>query len=676
MPHRRASLRPLEELEAQLETLQGKERLRALIELAHRLRKADLARAVGFAQEALALAREVGSRKGEAFALDALGICHLERGQCEDALRLQLDALRIAETREDRMLLAQLHGNIGLTHHVWRNFDRALEHHCRALRILEETGDVPGQAEARNGIGLVHVARGEMDAALDEFRRALDLARESNDQIAMVGALNNVGNILANTGRHAEAIEYFRQSIQLKQALGDRKGLAGSLINLGMAQGRLGDLEVARRTVEEGLAIAEEMEAKDFTAAGLDGLCELCEQMGDLEAAVHASRRLVQLTREIFDEEQGRRIAEMQARYDTERAAREAELNRLRTQELSSQLHQAQKMGVVGRLAGGVAHDFNNLLTAIGGYSDLMLLSLGESHPLRRNVDEIRRATERAQSLTQQLLAFSRKQILHPQVLDLSRVVKELRRMLERLLSKDIELLVDAEAGLDPIFADAGQIEQVILNLAVNARDAMPRGGTVSITTRNVDADALPEGVQGSLARGPCVRLSVADDGCGMDAETVEHIFEPFFTTKSRDKGTGLGLATVHGIVSQSGGGISVESEPGKGSVFSIFLPRTDHSPAEAGPSGVLPQQVRGVETVLVVEDDLAVRNLAGEILRMHGYVVITAATADEALREARSHPGPIHLLLTDVVLPGMQGNALALKIQAERPETRRRIRS
>lgn len=333
---------------------------------------------------------------------------------------------------------------------------------------------------------------------------------------------------------------------------------------------------------------------------------------------------------------------------------------------LEDQLLQMQKMEAVGRLAGGLAHDFNNLLTAINGYSGLVLESIDEGDPLRRDVEEIQRAGERAAALTRQLLAFSRKQVLRPKPVNLNSVVEGMERMLRRLIGEDLELVIRLEPGLASITADPTQMEQVLLNLVVNARDAMPGGGRLTIETANLTARQAASRRHLGLAPSAQVVLSVTDTGCGMDAETRARLFEPFFTTK--EHGTGLGLSTVYGVVRQSGGIIQVESEPGRGSCFRVYLPRTeDRAPGAAARESerAAPQ---GWETVLVVEDDPEVRRLVGKVLRKNGYRVLEAGHGGEALALARGHAGPIHLLIADVVMPKMGGPELASHLRMLRP--------
>ncbi|HOQ45382.1 MAG TPA: ATP-binding protein [Bryobacteraceae bacterium] len=333
---------------------------------------------------------------------------------------------------------------------------------------------------------------------------------------------------------------------------------------------------------------------------------------------------------------------------------------------LQEQLMQSQKMEAIGRLAGGVAHDFNNLLTVILGFSDLVLSGADRSTATYSQVEQIRVAAERAASLTQQLLAFSRKQMLQPKVINLNSVVMEIEKMLRRLMGDDIELTTILARDLGQVRADPTQIEQVIMNLAVNARDAMPRGGRLTIETANVELSEEYAREHVEARAGPHVMLAITDTGIGMDQTTKERIFEPFFTTKEYGKGTGLGLSTVFGIVKQSGGSLWVYSEPGQGSVFKIYLPRVEEAVVEA-PEIEAPD-ARGTETILVVEDDEKVRLLVRTVLSARGYTVFEAAKPSEALMFQHRYTGPIHLLLTDVVLPEMSGQELSEKLLALHP--------
>jgi two-component system, cell cycle sensor histidine kinase and response regulator CckA len=333
------------------------------------------------------------------------------------------------------------------------------------------------------------------------------------------------------------------------------------------------------------------------------------------------------------------------------------------------QLRQAQKMEAVGRLAGGIAHDFNNLLTAVMGYSQLALSRLPADSTARPAVEEIAQAGQRAANLTAQLLAFSRKQILQPRVLDLNAVVSDMSRLLRRLIGEDIELVTALAPGLWHVLADPGQVEQVILNLAVNARDAMPQGGRLTVETANVELDEAYVLRHVATRSGPYALLAVTDTGAGMDAATQARVFEPFFTTKGQGKGTGLGLATVYGIIKQSGGYIWVYSEPGRGTTFKIYLPRAGPGGEGAAAQGAdAPAAPRGSETVLLVEDDEMVRRLAREVLEANGYRVLEAAGGAEAFALAQNAGRQLDLLLTDVVMPGASGKELAEAVGALRP--------
>ena len=337
---------------------------------------------------------------------------------------------------------------------------------------------------------------------------------------------------------------------------------------------------------------------------------------------------------------------------------------------LQEQFLQAQKMEAVGRLAGGVAHDFNNMLTAIIGNVELMLLDVPAGHRLHDDLRDVLAAARRAADLTRQLLTVSRKQVLQPTVLDLNVVTRELDGMLRRLIGEDVDLLTTPEEDLGYVKADRGGLEQVILNLVVNARDAMPKGGKVTISTGNVDLDEHYAAAHADVTPGRYVMLAVSDTGHGMDIETRRRIFEPFFTTKERGKGTGLGLSTVYGIVKQSGGHIWVYSEPGHGTTFKVYLPRADAATDTAGaplPEGAL----QGSETILLVEDETEVRDLVRRALVRFGYTVLEAVGAAEAQDLCARHGGAIQLLLTDVVLPGLGGAELAAQITGRRPDCR-----
>jgi signal transduction histidine kinase len=381
----------------------------------------------------------------------------------------------------------------------------------------------------------------------------------------------------------------------------------------------------------------------------IEALCQGDSEFGELAR-----------TTQKFFEQRDNLVREMEERRVTQEALRKSE----------EELRHSQKMEAVGRLAGGVAHDFNNLLTAIIGYAELIATRTSSNSLAKQNAELIRKAGEQAAALTRQLLAFSRKQILQPKVIDLNTLVVEMERLLRRVIGErfDLQSLPDAKNGR--VKADPSQLEQVVLNLGVNARDAMPRGGKLIIRTENVTLDRQMASELGSSLRpGDYVMLSVTDTGAGMDEETMSHIFEPFFTTKGPGKGTGLGLATVYGIVRQTGGGISVESEPGKGSTFRIYLPQESRpiDTSRAAPTPV--EKTKNFETVLVVEDEQIVRELVCEVLEDQGYNVLCAPDGIEALQQAEAYDGEIHLLVTDVIMPHMNGHELAGKLSELRPE-------
>lgn len=416
-----------------------------------------------------------------------------------------------------------------------------------------------------------------------------------------------------------------------------------------------------------GYDSAEEVLALDiagdvyFDAEGPSRLLKECEAGGKVENLEAQWKRkdgaaiTVRLSGRLIREEDGSPRLEMIAEEITER------------RQLEEQLRQSQKMDAVGKLAGGVAHDFNNLLTIIKGYAELVLEGYGDSDPRRSDIEEVKKAAERAASLTRQLLAFSRQQSLDPRLLALNSIVADMEKMLHRLLGEDIRLKTHLDPRLHQVKADQGQVEQVLMNLVVNARDAMPRGGTLTITTSNlaIQESELREHV--GLQPGDYVVLSVADTGIGMDAATQSRIFEPFFTTKEHGKGTGLGLSTVYGIVKQSAGSIQVRSTPGSGSVFTVFLPGFAGQ-VEADAAPVRRESKGKGETVLLVEDEEGVRLLVKKILDKNDYKVLEARDGEEAILRCKLHPKPIHLLLTDIILGKMSGPQVAEHIVALRP--------
>jgi signal transduction histidine kinase/ActR/RegA family two-component response regulator len=365
----------------------------------------------------------------------------------------------------------------------------------------------------------------------------------------------------------------------------------------------------------------------------------------------------------------GDEVAEVTSAFATMRD--NLEKTQTEQRQLEDRLRQAHKMEAVGRLAGGVAHDFNNLLTIIRGHGDLLLDRGMEDGSQRNSVEQIQKAANRAVTMTRQLLAFSRMQVLQPRVLDLNAIVSDMGKMLPRLIGENIEYLFVPGLELGCVKADPGQIEQVILNLAVNARDAMPDGGKILVKTQNVEMDEMAARLHAPMTPGSYVMLSVSDTGIGMDEKTKAHIFEPFFTTKEAGKGTGLGLATVYGVVKQSGGFIWVESERDKGATFEIYLPIATEKISDPEKDSLKSTREGGKETILVVEDEAGVRELACEFLKSSGYSVLDACDGIEALEMVTQYKGVIHLVLTDVVMPRMSGRDLAKRMKQLRPETK-----
>jgi two-component system, cell cycle sensor histidine kinase and response regulator CckA len=338
---------------------------------------------------------------------------------------------------------------------------------------------------------------------------------------------------------------------------------------------------------------------------------------------------------------------------------------------LEEQLRISQKMEAVGRLAGGIAHDFNNLMTVVLGYSEIVLNKAKENAAIVGDVEQIHKAGVRATNLTRQLLAFSRKQVLKPEVINLNDLMGEIEKMLQRLLGEDIDILLKGHPNLGHVMADKGQLEQVLMNLAINARDAMPTGGNLTLETANVDLDEEYAASHDGVVPGPHVMVAVTDSGCGMNEEVRSRLFEPFFTTKGPGKGTGLGLATVFGIVKQSGGNIRVYSEPGKGTTFRIYLPRVEKRADKDRPSSEICKPSKGDEAILLVEDEASVRGVILSMLEGTGYSILSACNGDEALKICKERKGRIDLLLSDVVMPGISGREMATQLAKVHPETK-----
>ena len=424
-----------------------------------------------------------------------------------------------------------------------------------------------------------------------------------------------------------------------------------------------GATAISRGDYSRSVNIQQKDELGQLARAFNAMLARVSESQRELEQKVQ--ERTAQL------EEANRQLESLSESHALKRSLAEKE----RTDALAAlrdterQLLQSQKLEAVGRLAGGISHDFNNLLTVILGYSDITKRNLSEKDPLQRNVDEIIKASERAASLTRQLLAFSRKQVMQPKVFDLTTVVNDLEKMLRRMIGEDIELWVNSANDLGNIKADPVQLEQVIMNLVINARDAMPKGGKLSIETANVYLDESYSREHVSVTPGDYVMLAISDTGTGMDEATRQHIFEPFFTTKEQGKGTGLGLSMVYGIVKQSGGNIWVYSEAGRGTTFKLYFPRVTAAAEDYKRVANMLEVPGGTETILLVEDADLVRTLARQVLETAGYRVFEAESADAAIRICESINGDrIHLLLTDVVMPGMSGNEMSRILLMKQP--------
>ncbi|MBN1610631.1 MAG: response regulator [Polyangiaceae bacterium] len=499
--------------------------------------------------------------------------------------------------------------------------------------------------------------------------------------VGVMGLANKPADFAADDGRIAAALaqlaalalQRWRDERMLRESEGLLR-IAGRMARLG---GWSFDVRETRVTWSEEVAAIHEMpkgysptaeQAISFYAPEWQGrireVSTACARHGtpfDEELEILTStgrRRWVRITGEAIREASGS-IRKVQGAFQDISDRKHAESEQ---EQLQSQLLQAQKLESIGRLAGGVAHDFNNLLSVVLSYAGFALDAVREGDPLRDDLAEIKKAGKRAAALTRQLLAFSRKQLLQPETLSLNSVITGIESMLRRLLGEDVAVEVRLDAPLGSVMADPGQLEQVIMNLAVNARDAMPQGGKLTIETSDVDVDDAYAEQHVGARPGPFVMLSVTDTGTGMEARVREHVFEPFFTTKEAGKGTGLGLSTVYGIVQQSGGSIWLYSEPGRGTTFKILLPRID-APAPESKRESVRAMARGTETVLVVEDEDAVRRIAERILRGAGYRVLSASGGGDALLLCEKHRGAVDLLLTDVVMPQMSGPDLAARL-------------
>lgn len=491
-----------------------------------------------------------------------------------------------------------------------------------------------------------------------EERKAQRALRESEARFRHLAESGIIGIVVSDTlGNILEANDAF-----LKIVGYSREDLAAGAVRwVEMTPKEWHELDRAAIRDLEATGVARAREKEYFRKDG--SRVPVLVGVAMLEAP-RALAFVLDLSEQKRTEQIGAQAVALAERESTHREQAEAALRK--TEE---HLRQAQKMEAIGRLAGGIAHDFNNLLSVILSYSQLLLGELGPADPLRADINEIARAGARAGELTHQLLAFSRRQLLKPRVVSPNDVISGMAAMLRRLVGEDIDMVFIPGTDVGQVFVDPGQLEQVLLNLVVNARDAMPRGGTLTIETTSVEIDAQRAAEQLDLGVGRYVRVSVADTGTGMDVATQARVFEPFFTTKPTGKGTGLGLSTAFGIVKQSGGHIHVESEAGRGTIFRIYLPRTDATPANVEEARVSAPSLRGTETVLVVDDDEQVRRVAVAILRKQGYRVVEAATAGDALLICEQLEGRLDLLVTDVVMPRMSGRQLWERLSPLRPE-------
>jgi len=549
----------------------------------------------------------------------------------------------------------------GLTEYVLRT-GKALLADFRKIRSLEETGEIEPLgpdcidwlgAPLRQGSKVFGViALQSYDPAIRYSERDREILTYVSQHISVAVARKRQEEALrASEARHRSLVESAVYGMY-------RSSVDGRFLDVNPALVRM----LGYSSAEELLAVdmASEVYADPEQRAAVLQAYNQSGHLGTIELRwkrKDGHQIIVRLSGTPFKDEHGETLGfEMIAEDISERRT------------LEDQLRQSQKMEAVGRLAGGIAHDFNNLLTVIKGYSELMIDDLDNADPLRHEVDEIKKAADRAASLTRQLLAFSRQQVLAPRVLDLNVVVHNMDKLLHRLLGEDIDLFTVLEPGLGRVKADPGQVEQVIMNLAVNARDAMPQGGKLTVETSNVDLDESYVRDHAAVRPGRYVMIAVSDTGSGMPEKVKSRIFEPFFTTKEVGKGTGLGLSTVYGIIKQSDGYIWVYSEVGRGSTFKVYLPRVD-APAEIPLSRALAPARHGSETVLLVEDEDGVRALVRQVLHKHGYNVLEARHGGEALLMCERHQGKIDMLLTDVVLEQMSGRELAERLLKLRPE-------
>ncbi len=817
----------IQALEDRLELVTGKERIELLIDLSLRNCKISPAEARSYAEEALSLSVSARSRQLKAKALNTLGRACLGQLIHDEALKYLHSALSLYEKLDSKQGIARVLENIGQVYHSSGEQEDALEYLGRSRTLYKELGDRKQLAGNLNSTGLVLLSMNSNQKALKYLTKSLELAKEEDDLKTIRSATNNIGILHYRNDNLEEAITCFKKAAELSEHEGELRSLAGNYINIGTSYVQLDNYDDAREYLNRGLEIAEQSEASDFMMQGYHSLSELYEKEGNFEKSLEYHRSMSELERKLFNLEKSKTIAETEAKYQTEKAEREAEIRRLKNIELAEkkqlievqaeslqkanveisvhkeelinknkeleellkekndflsrmveqisdgvmiddqkgkilyandrflkifgftrddlmnmdsfqcvapewrervrnyhaqylagedvpdrfefeglkksgskiwleigvavverdgvsqgiqslvrditnrkilegQLLQSQKLDAVGRLAGGIAHDFNNLLTVIKGHTEFILLDIPESHSIRPDAEGIHKAADRASLLTQQLLAFSRQQILQPKVLDLSRIVSGLQRMLSRLLSEDIRLVTSFSKDAGCVFADESQIEQVIVNLVINARDAMKSGGKLTIDVSNVDIDEHSLVINPDLHPGRYMQLSISDTGCGMDTDTQARIFEPFYSTKLSEKGSGLGLAMVYGIIKQSDGVIEVSSEPAVGTSFMVYLPRVEGEQIHDEEQTTKSTESAKGENILLVEDDEALRGIVERYLSREGYKVVSVGSAEEALKIFDGSCEKFQFLLTDIVLPGINGVVLAAQLKED----------
>jgi signal transduction histidine kinase len=623
--------------------------------------------------------------------------------------QFEVESVRV-ETEED--FLAHLHGDWDI---ILSDYSMPRFNAPRALKLLNEsTVDVPFiiiTGTISEEVAVESIKLGASDYLLKDrlsrlgqaVQHALDRHRADAERRRMEKALQRRDRIMQAVGRAAERFltsEHWQENID--GVLGSL-GLATEVSRVSLWENKAsatGELTAHQRyewTSPTAPRDPNALRVQEFRLTE-EWLTRWVEQLANNEVVQRRRTELSPRADQFFEHEHIRSIlivpvcvgAEWwgEIRFDeceVDREWYEAETDALKVaagtlgaalrreetmdalNESEEKLRQSQKLDSIGQLAGGIAHDFNNLLTVISGYSDL-LSRTEQDTASRAKVDEIRKAADRAASLTRQLLAFSRKQVLLPKVLDLTETVVNMDKLLQRLIGEDVNLVTILDHRLNRVKADPGQIEQVIMNLAINARDAMPNGGKLTIETMNAYLDEVYARRHVTVTPGPYVMLAVSDTGIGMDDETMNHIFEPFFTTKDPGKGTGLGLAMVYGIVKQSGGNIWVYSEPRQGTTFKIYLPVVADESVLPLPAHHAEPGPRGTETLLLVEDEDALRQLLNDILTDEGYSILQAASGTEAMNICAEHPDTIHLLVTDVVMPGMGGRQLVENLAATRP--------